>query len=231
MAVTIPDTEDAMPLRFIRAALLGGVMPLLAACAANPADQARQLQADPRCCTAWPALAAEHLLGPAPMKGELRSGSALVSLPAGRSAADAYLLPAEAPGRVLELTALVGPGLLGAADTAVVAPLAATFLDRNGQPIVAAADSGYLAANGGLADAFLVSRQYRVPAGASRVVVHADPAKFGTVQVLDYGAPNLMRPASGVYVSFKGRETVKAQWTVFGAYTVALRGAAAGAGR
>lgn len=223
MAVTIPSTEDFMRKRLFRAALLCGAIQWLAACAANPADQARQLQADPRCCTALPALAAERVLGPTQQKGALSSSSAVVALPAGRSAAEAYQLPAEAPGRVLELTALIGPGLLGDADTAAVAPLAATFLDRNGQPVAAAGDTGYMAANGGLDDAFLVSRQYRVPVGASRVVVHADPAKFGTRQPLDLGATSLMRPASGVYVAFKGRESIKAQWVVFGPYAVALR--------
>jgi len=228
VAVTTPIIEDSMRKNLFRAALLCGAIPLLAACATNPADQARQLQADPRCCTALPALAAERLLGPGALKGALSAGSAIVSLPAGRSASDAYQLPAEAAGRVLELTALIGPGLLGEMDTAVVAPVAAIFLDRNGQPLAAAGDTGYMAANGGLTDAFLVSRQYRVPAGASRVVVHADPAKFGTRQALDLGAPNFMRPASGVYVAFKGRESVKAQWAVFGPYTVALREPRAG---
>ena len=218
-----------MPFNRIHAALLGGGVALLSACAGNYAEQGRQLQSSDRCCTALAQLTTSQTLGATALAGALDRSTAITALPDGRAPAMSYALPADAAGRVLELTALSDIGPITEPSAAVFVPLAATFLDRVGQPLPAGRDTGYLAANGGLSDPFLVSRQYRVPAGAARVVVHADPTRFGARQTMDYQARDFLMPAGGLYIPTKGREAVTAIWSVYGAYRVHLRGKPPGA--
>lgn len=218
-----------MTRRAVLAALAYSLFVLLSGCAANYAEQARQLPMSGRCCVAVSQVPAERRLGIAAMSDTLDRQSAVTHLPEGYAPASGFALPDDAAGRVLELTALSDIGPIIEPMAAVFVPMGATFLDRNGQVLPAGGDTGYLAANGGSAHPFLVCRQYRVPAGANRVIVHAAPSRFGTRQVLDYRTSSFMRPASGVYVAFKGREAVTAIWSVYGAYQVQLRRTAPGA--